>query len=76
MPHALSTFLKQISIAQRFYLGFLTIFVSFLIMGMIYGMSYLHTQSFFDEQLTESHTLKTNLEQTTSPTQPFMISLL
>jgi len=66
MSHFLSTYLKQISIAHRFYLGFLTIFTSFLIMGMIYGMSYFHTQNFFDEQMTESQILKTNLNETTN----------
>lgn len=66
MPHTLRSYLKQMSIAHRFYLGFLTIFVSFLIMGMIYGISFFHTQSFFDEQIMQSHTLKANLEETTN----------
>lgn len=65
MPHLFIRYLKQLSIAHRFYLGFLTIFVSFLIMGLIYGMNYFHTQNFFDEQITKSHTLKTNLVETT-----------
>jgi len=65
MPHLFIHYLKQLSIAHRFYLGFLTIFVSFLIMGLIYGMNYFHTQNFFDEQITKSHTLKTNLVETT-----------
>ena len=65
MPHLFIRYLKQLSIAHRFYLGFLTIFVSFLIMGLIYGMNYFHTQNFFDEQITKSHMLKTNLVETT-----------
>lgn len=65
MPVALIRSLKQLSIAHRFYLGFLTIFVSFLVIGMIYSISFFHTQSFFDEQITQSQTLKTNLEETT-----------
>jgi len=65
MSHIFNTYLKQISIAHRFYLGFLTIFVSFLIMAMIYGISFFHTQDFFDEHITQSQALKTNLEETT-----------
>lgn len=65
MPHTLIRYLKQLSIAHRFYLGFLTIFVSFLVMGVIYSMSFFHNQRFFDEQITQSRTLKTNLEETT-----------
>jgi len=66
MPHTLISYLKQLSIAHRFYFGFLTIFVSFLVMGIIYSINFLHTQSFFNEQITQSQTLKTNLEETTN----------
>jgi methyl-accepting chemotaxis protein len=66
MPHTLISYLKQLSIAHRFYFGFLTIFVSFLVMGIIYSINFLHTQSFFNEQITQAQTLKTNLEETTN----------
>ena len=66
MPQPLLSCLKQMSIAHRFYLGFLSIFVSFLVMSIIYGTSFLHTQSFFDEQIIQSQALKTNLEETTN----------
>jgi len=66
MPSAIVTLLKHVSIAHRFYLGFLTIFVSFLVMVVLYTMSYVHSQHFFDEQITQSQTLKTNLEETTN----------
>ena len=65
MSHSLGAFLKQISIAQRFYLGFLTLFGAFVIMATIYGISFLYNQAFFDEQITQSKALKTNLEETT-----------
>lgn len=46
MPVALIRSLKQLSIAHRFYLGFLTMFVSFLVIGMIYGISFFIRKAF------------------------------
>ncbi|ACZ11849.1 methyl-accepting chemotaxis protein [Sulfurospirillum deleyianum] len=59
------SFLKQLSIKQRFYFGFLTIFSAFFIMTLIYGLSFLHQQNFFHTQIDQSKTLRSHLQETT-----------
>ncbi|NCD13041.1 MAG: methyl-accepting chemotaxis protein [Epsilonproteobacteria bacterium] len=60
-----STLLKQLSIKQRFYLGFLTIFSAFVMIALIYSLSFVHQQSFFHTQIDQSKTLRIHLQETT-----------
>ncbi|WP_051906621.1 MULTISPECIES: methyl-accepting chemotaxis protein [unclassified Sulfurospirillum] len=66
MPQFVSTLLKQLSIAHRFYLGFLTLFVAFVIMGILYGVGYFQNQDFFHAQIEQSEILKSNLQETSN----------
>ncbi|AFL68164.1 methyl-accepting chemotaxis protein [Sulfurospirillum barnesii] len=65
MPFSLPLLLKQLSIKHRFYLGFFTIFIAFLIMGVIYMLHYRHNQNFFDTQIHQSKILNENLKKNT-----------
>ena len=60
-----SILLKKLSIKQRFYLGFLTIFSAFSIMAYIYATHFLHNQRFFNTQIIQAKNLSTNLKQNT-----------
>jgi len=69
MPRFLKLMLKKFSIAKRFYLGFLTMFVAFCVMGFLYTKGFLYTAYFFDENVQKSHVLQTNIHAITVSNQ-------
>ena len=65
MSLSISSFLKQQSIARRFFLGYVTIFIAFIMMALLYVLSYMHHQHFFANALEQSQLLKRNIQETT-----------
>jgi len=61
MPRFIILLLKKLSIAKRFYLGFVTMFIALAIMGGLYGKGFLYSAQFFDTQVDESHLLQKNI---------------
>ena len=69
MPQFFRTFLKQFSLAKRFYLGFAIMFIALFIMGVLYGIGFGYNRHFFDQQLEKSHALQTNLHAISTSNQ-------
>ena len=46
---AFRTFLKQVSLAKRFYMGFSIMFLALLIMAIVYGIGFGYNRHFFEQ---------------------------
>lgn len=62
-------FLKQFSLAKRFYIGFSIMFLALLIMGIVYGIGFGYNRHFFEQQLDRSHALQQNIHALTLSNQ-------
>ena len=66
---AFRTFLKQVSLAKRFYMGFSIMFLALLIMAIVYGIGFGYNHHFFEQQLDRSHALQQNIHALTFSNQ-------
>ncbi len=66
MVDVVALYLKKVSIRRRFFGGFLMIVASLVLVGVLYGKGLLQTLTFFETQLTQTHTLQKSLHLFTS----------